>query len=337
MDMDTVTAGSLTASVREVAPRRWNGTVVVNGDDPKGHFELWFLVTMRASEDAWLRIESWLEVMTNTASREDDHHFFDLLDKVRLHRRVYEADPNEPTSMEDLDELFRDARPETMEPERFKRILDRAKEKIERGLRDSGRYGKKGDPLSTTIKPVEISKESWEKFARDCRRTSAADLMQSCEPIEEEVGTVRIPKLRVDHPDAVYREQGLMGDEHAKWLCSKASRTPFKPIPVDVAHERLVAFLDECKDLMTQKGKDYNPTLYFKEVCETADEVGISPVHVLWVLARKHIGAIIRYMKDGQVASEPIRERLKDLANYAALIAVMLETPDLCNEKEEPK
>ena len=53
--------------------------------------------------------------------------------------------------------------------------------------------------------------------------------------------------------------------------------------------------------------------------------LGLRPEQVMLVLAGKHWGAIKTYVKTERLATEPIRERLKDMANYMALMAVMLE------------
>lgn len=90
---------------------------------------------------------------------------------------------------------------------------------------------------------------------------------------------------------------------------------------------RLQGFYAEATEILEKKGRDYNPDgIAFSEVKEIAEDVGIKPEQVLMVFANKHWQAIKAHARGGQVASEPIRERLKDMSNYMALYAVMIET-----------
>ena len=86
-------------------------------------------------------------------------------------------------------------------------------------------------------------------------------------------------------------------------------------------------FFKECSELLSKKGKDYNPDgKAFKDVYETAQEIGMSPEKVLWIHFKKHYTAIKAYIKKGKTESEPIDERLKDLANYCNLMYVLRRT-----------
>lgn len=87
----------------------------------------------------------------------------------------------------------------------------------------------------------------------------------------------------------------------------------------------LMRFFSECGDILKKKGADYNPEgVPFSEIKATAAKLGIKPEQVLTVYMDKHWNAIVSHAKRGQLESEPIRERLKDLANYCALYAVMI-------------
>lgn len=79
-------------------------------------------------------------------------------------------------------------------------------------------------------------------------------------------------------------------------------------------------FFDTCKETLSCKGKDYNPDEAFKELKETAEDMGVEPVKVLWILVRKHLSAVKAFVQNGKVESEPIKMRLVDVANYMALI-----------------
>ncbi len=85
-------------------------------------------------------------------------------------------------------------------------------------------------------------------------------------------------------------------------------------------------FFIECHKIIEQKGKDYNPSgVAFDKLKEEAEILGMSPEKMLMVYMSKHYAAIQTYVQKGQVETEPIRERLKDMANYCALMAVLIE------------
>jgi len=88
----------------------------------------------------------------------------------------------------------------------------------------------------------------------------------------------------------------------------------------------LLEFFADCSIILEKKGADYNPDgVAFSEIRHEADDLGLRPEQVMLVLAGKHWGAIKTYVKTQKLATEPVCERLKDLANYCALMAVMLE------------
>lgn len=95
---------------------------------------------------------------------------------------------------------------------------------------------------------------------------------------------------------------------------------------IDERNEKLGVFFQECQDILVKKGKDYNPNgVAFDEIYAEASALGLKPEQYLMVLTSKHWGAIKRYTTMGILESEPIRDRLKDLANYCALMAVMID------------
>ncbi len=95
---------------------------------------------------------------------------------------------------------------------------------------------------------------------------------------------------------------------------------------IDERNKRLDVFFQECRVILEKKGKDYNPDdVAFSEVRNVAKQVGVTPEQALMVFVNKHFSAVMSHAHRGQVESEPIRERLKDVANYMALYAVMLE------------
>lgn len=84
-------------------------------------------------------------------------------------------------------------------------------------------------------------------------------------------------------------------------------------------------FFNDCADLLATKGRDYTPgNRAFESSIAAADAAGIRVEQVLWVNASKHIAAIAGVIRSGQdlQGEEKLREKLRDLANYCALIDV---------------
>ena len=91
-------------------------------------------------------------------------------------------------------------------------------------------------------------------------------------------------------------------------------------------NELCQGFQDACMTILLSKGKDYSPNgIAFEDLKNTAEEIGVEPVQVLWVHLKKQYTAVKSYVKKGQVASEPIEERLKDLSNMCTLMYVLLQ------------
>lgn len=85
-------------------------------------------------------------------------------------------------------------------------------------------------------------------------------------------------------------------------------------------------FFKDCVALQKTKGKDYTTAGdAFKDLCDEAEAMGITPEKVLWISMNKHYKAVRNYCKRGQTESEPIQNRLKDLANYISLMAVLIQ------------
>ena len=85
-------------------------------------------------------------------------------------------------------------------------------------------------------------------------------------------------------------------------------------------------FFKGCIDIQRTKGKDYTiDGDAFKNLLEEAEVIDSTPEKVLWISLQKHYKAMTKYCKDREVVSEPILERLKDLANYIAIMAVLIQ------------
>jgi hypothetical protein len=96
--------------------------------------------------------------------------------------------------------------------------------------------------------------------------------------------------------------------------------------------------LIEEEDFITKtKGVDYTKSsedclANFKE----GIGLGLSPLQVAGMFAKKHIDSIYNYIKtNGQSESEPIRERIKDARNYLVFILALIEDQKLDQPKEE--
>lgn len=82
-------------------------------------------------------------------------------------------------------------------------------------------------------------------------------------------------------------------------------------------------FVQGMKDLLVAKGKDYNDGTAdrlqnFKNI---AAETGVSPQQAALVLCAKHWDAIKRHCRGHLCTTEPLEQRLLDVANYMVLIA----------------
>jgi hypothetical protein len=97
---------------------------------------------------------------------------------------------------------------------------------------------------------------------------------------------------------------------------------------------RVEKFFKDCIALQKTKGKDYTTEGdAFKDLCDEAVAMGIKPEQVLWISMHKHYKAVRRFCRYGQTQSEPIRGRLKDLANYVSLMAVLIENRNVKRTK----
>lgn len=96
--------------------------------------------------------------------------------------------------------------------------------------------------------------------------------------------------------------------------------------------ELTAEFMEQQKDLLRLKGHDYagegDRLSNFKRVGEA---IGQDALTAWAVYALKHVDAILTYVRERKVASEPIRGRLLDLANYCILGAALIK------ESEEAK
>lgn len=81
------------------------------------------------------------------------------------------------------------------------------------------------------------------------------------------------------------------------------------------------AFVAEMREVTLAKNEDYSAGTAdaMNDYKCAAVEVDVTPVQAWLVLMMKHVRAIQRYAKTGNVSSEAIHGRFVDLANYAML------------------
>lgn len=76
-----------------------------------------------------------------------------------------------------------------------------------------------------------------------------------------------------------------------------------------------------CNEVLRAKGADYarndDRLDNFKVI---ADLLGCDPSEVCTVYFMKHVIAVLRYIREGTLESEPITERFVDLRNYVDLL-----------------
>lgn len=95
---------------------------------------------------------------------------------------------------------------------------------------------------------------------------------------------------------------------------------------VNEFNQGMRVFYTECLNIMETKGKEYaREDQVLTDVRELAVAIGSTIVGVLFVYMWKHITALRYFVRNKGVESEAIRSRLKDIANYAGMLAVVLE------------
>lgn len=94
-------------------------------------------------------------------------------------------------------------------------------------------------------------------------------------------------------------------------------------LPVIESEPNMAALLEGCDRLLQVKGHDYTQgasgAQRLKNFDEAAAELDIPPRKVLAVHLRKQFGAVMTWLKTGEVQSEPIEERFRDIINYVLL------------------
>lgn len=102
------------------------------------------------------------------------------------------------------------------------------------------------------------------------------------------------------------------------------NRAEFKAF-LDQEH-RAICNINDCK------GHDYAGDVdAFKNFKSIAERVGVTPFQVWAVYALKHWDSVLTFVREGDVASEPIEGRLHDIILYSYLLLGMLEEIDMAD------
>lgn len=83
----------------------------------------------------------------------------------------------------------------------------------------------------------------------------------------------------------------------------------------------VAGFTREMAELTAAKNADYSAGTddAMNDYHSAAARCGVTPVQAWAILLMKHVHAVERFVKTGQLSSETIHSRLVDLANYAML------------------
>ena len=81
--------------------------------------------------------------------------------------------------------------------------------------------------------------------------------------------------------------------------------------------EHISGFMEEMNTLLTRKGKDYSED---DDRLSNFKNAPFGAFPTFGIYMHKHWCSIQNYLKRGQLESEPIEERLLDLANYCLLL-----------------
>ncbi len=83
---------------------------------------------------------------------------------------------------------------------------------------------------------------------------------------------------------------------------------------------------DIAAGINNAKGKDYaGDDDALKNFKDAAGQLGLTPFQVWGVYAHKHWSAIQSFLREGDVASEPIEGRVHDLIVYSFLLLGLIE------------
>lgn len=84
----------------------------------------------------------------------------------------------------------------------------------------------------------------------------------------------------------------------------------------------------DCMVMIRRKNADYTQGVEKRDRIAAFRRIGGDidvPMTKVWaIFAQKHWGAVMKFVKDGQVESEPIDGRINDLINYFVLLGAII-------------
>lgn len=84
----------------------------------------------------------------------------------------------------------------------------------------------------------------------------------------------------------------------------------------------------DCMEMIRKKNADYTQGTEKRDRIGAFRRIGADidvPMTKVWaIFAQKHWGAVMKFVKDGQVESEPIDSRINDLINYFVLLGAII-------------
>ena len=94
-------------------------------------------------------------------------------------------------------------------------------------------------------------------------------------------------------------------------------------VSYDAFEEKVKAFANDLARMLISKNADYADGTNALSGFEST--IGLQPAEVWHVYFAKHVKALERYVRDGQLATEPLRGRAIDVAAYAFLLTLIDE------------
>jgi hypothetical protein len=89
-------------------------------------------------------------------------------------------------------------------------------------------------------------------------------------------------------------------------------------------------FKEHCLSVLKTKGADYteglakpSPNANFQVVADMIDNQAVTKYTVWLVYFTKHLTALLKWLKKGTLASEPIEGRIADMVNYLLILQSM--------------
>ena len=98
---------------------------------------------------------------------------------------------------------------------------------------------------------------------------------------------------------------------------------------VDTFFKLSEIFLEECKEIQLEKGKEYtiddgsNTADKFRNFRSIGERLNLDPKLVLLTYMLKHMDSIRTYVLYGNEGSEGIKSRCQDLVNYSIMLWAM--------------